>query len=237
TDLNKLGRVKLVSHCMHDKRYDNYVLREYLAYKVHNIITDYSFRVRLLNITYYDIDSKKLHANKTGFIIEPVKMLGERFGKKELEDIQIMPGDIEDELLLKLSVFQYLIANSDWDVPMMHNVKIFGNKDAPHELIAVPYDFDFTGWVDSHYAVARTDLGLEEITDRAFFGPCRDEEDYRPVLDYFLELENNIIDTIKDFEYLKGGEKRALLWFVKDFYRLYRKDEIMNIFMEACSNK
>jgi len=234
SDLDDLEKVKLVSHCQDEEIYETYLLREYLVYSIYNIITDYSFRVRLLNVSYYDINYDTLYANKRGFIIEPVNTLEDRFGENEIEDIEITVEAIDNDLLLRLSVFQYLMANSDWYISTMHNLKIFGDADSLKDLIAVPYDFDYTGWVDTHYAIAREDLGLEDIRDRAFYGPCRSEEEYRDVLDYYLELEDNIIDTIKDFEYLNGQERNDLVRFIKSFYKLYRKDEIINILMEPC---
>lgn len=233
-DLDDLENVKLVSHCKEEGEYQDYVLREYLAYKVYNLVTDYSFRVRLLNISYYDINTDTLYSQKTGFILEPVDYLEKRFGEKEIENIEIKHENVENDILLKLSVFEFLLANSDWAVPLIHNLKVFGDKDAMEELITVPYDFDYSGWVNAHYSVARIDIGLKKITDRAFFGPCRSRDEYREVLDYYLGLEQIIIDTIKEFEYLKGRERNDLIRFVNSFYKLYNKDEIIDIFIESC---
>jgi hypothetical protein len=238
SDIDKLEKVKLVSHCSTGQEYQNYVLREYLAYRIYNIITDYSFRVRLLNISYYDIHADTLFAEKTGFILEPVDFLEKRFDEDEIEDIVIKMESVENDILLKLSVFEYLIANSDWAVPLIHNLKVFGDEESLEGLIAVPYDFDYSGWVNAHYSMPRVDLGLEKITERAFFGPCYSEEMYRPVLDFYLGLEDKIIDMIKDFEYLERRERNDLVRFVKSFYRLYRKDKIISLFKEQClSNK
>jgi hypothetical protein len=130
SDLDDLNKVKLVSHCQDEEIYDIYLLREYLIYKIYNIVTDYSFRVRLLNMSYYDIKFDTLYANKIGFIIEPVNTLEERFGEGEIEDTTLTSEAIENVLMLKLSLFQYLIANSDWFLPSMHNLKIFGDEDS-----------------------------------------------------------------------------------------------------------
>ncbi len=237
SDIDALKKVKLVSHCMPDEDYETYVLREYLAYKIYNIVTDYSFRVRLLNISYYDNNHDTLYAVKTGFLLEPVSMLEDRFGVDEIEDIKISNKAVEENLLLKLSVFQHLIANSDWLVTIMHNLKVFGNEESPEDLIAVPYDFDFTGWVDAAYAVAREDLGLEDIRDRAYFGPCHSEEEYRDVLDYYMEKKDVFIDTIKEFEYLEGRNRRDLIRYIRSFYGLYRNDKIIDSYMKTCNNK
>ncbi len=236
-DIDALKKVKLVSHCMPDADYKTYVLREYLAYKIYNIVTDYSFRVRLLNISYYDINHDTLYAVKTGFLLEPVSMLEDRFGMDELEDIRISNDAVEEGVLLELSVFQHIIANSDWLVDIMHNLKVFGDEESPGDLIAVPYDFDFTGWVNADYAVVREDMGLEDIRDRAYLGPCRSEQEYRDVLDYYMEKKDIFIDTIKEFKYLESRNRRDLIRYIRSFYRLYRKDKIIDSYMKTCNNK
>ncbi|MDZ7738907.1 MAG: hypothetical protein U5K32_07575 [Bacteroidales bacterium] len=236
-DIDALKKVKLVSHCMPDEDYETYVLREYLAYKIYNIVTDYSFRVRLLNISYCDINHDTLYASKTGFLLEPVSMLEDRLGMDEIEDIEISNEAVEEDVLLKLSVFQHLIANSDWLVSIMHNLKVFGDEESLGNLIAVPYDFDFTGWVNAAYAVAREDMGVEDIRDRVYLGPCRSEEEYRDVLDYYMEKKDVFIDTIKEFKYLEGHNRRDLIRYIRSFYRLYRKDKIIDNYMKTCNNK
>lgn len=235
-DIDALKKVKLVSHCMPDEDYETYVLREYLAYKIYNVVTDYSFRVRLLDISYYDIKHDTLYAVKTGFLLEPVSSLEDRFGMDEIDNIKISNETVEEDVLLKLSVFQHLIANSDWLVDIMHNLKVFGNEESLKDLVAVPYDFDFTGWVNAAYAVAREDMGVEDIRDRVYLGPCRSEEEYRDVLDYYMEKKDVFIDTIKEFKYLEGHNRRDLIRYVRSFYRLYGKDEIIDSYMKTCNN-
>ncbi len=51
-----------------------------------------------------------------------------------------------------LSVFQYMIGNTDWSVRALHNVVLL--KEDPTALpIVVPYDFDWCGLVNAPYAV------------------------------------------------------------------------------------
>ena len=52
--VKRLNKVKLVTHCRGANKYDAYVLKEYLAYKIYNELTDYSLRVRLLEIEYVE---------------------------------------------------------------------------------------------------------------------------------------------------------------------------------------
>ena len=45
-------KIKMVTHCNESEQFQNYALLEYLAYKTYNSITNYSYQVRLVNITY-----------------------------------------------------------------------------------------------------------------------------------------------------------------------------------------
>src|SRR5664280_123288 len=69
TDLNKITKLKLVPQCSSGKDKEDYVLREYLAYKLFNVLTDTSFRVRLLTVNYFDSEKKKSLSDNMGFLL------------------------------------------------------------------------------------------------------------------------------------------------------------------------
>lgn len=75
----QLNKVKLVTHCMYTNKYENFVLREYLAYKIFNVLSDYSFKVRLVNISYVDTGAKKKKFQRFAFLIEPIDFLVKRY--------------------------------------------------------------------------------------------------------------------------------------------------------------
>src|SRR5581483_7165013 len=49
--------LKLGTHCRAERDYDQYVVREYLAYRLANLATPLSFRARLAHATYVDAAS------------------------------------------------------------------------------------------------------------------------------------------------------------------------------------
>jgi hypothetical protein len=53
-DSGNIKKLKLVTHCKTGSVQSEYVLREYLVYKMFNLLTDTSFRVRLLKVNYID---------------------------------------------------------------------------------------------------------------------------------------------------------------------------------------
>ncbi len=78
TELEGMNKIKVVTHCSTGKNNDNIVLKEYLAYKLYNVLTEKSFRVRLLDITYIDTGKKKQEYQEMGFVIEPVDLVAKR---------------------------------------------------------------------------------------------------------------------------------------------------------------
>ena len=51
--------LKLGTHCQNNSDFDQLVIREYLTYKLANLVTPFSFRARLARGTYVDAKSKK----------------------------------------------------------------------------------------------------------------------------------------------------------------------------------
>jgi hypothetical protein len=144
-------KLKLVLPCQKNKRYEQYVLLEYLAYKIYNILTEYSFRVQLVKLRLEDLEKKKPDYSMYAFLIEPVKSLAKRNNAKELEVKNIHPNLTDQKLMNQLALFQYLIGNTDWSVKALHNIKLL-SRDSLQKPVAVPYDFDFSGLVNATYA-------------------------------------------------------------------------------------
>jgi hypothetical protein len=237
-DLDSLNNVKMVTHCFDTVTFENYLMREYLIYKLYNIVTDYSFRVRFLKVRYIDIGKDALYYEQYGFVLEPIDMITSRYNAVELEDVEFGFDDVEPELMNKIAVFQFLLGNSDWNIPMIHNFKIIKQSESlTSKVIPIPYDFDYSGFVNAHYSVPRGDLNLLKITDRAYLGPCRSEEEFRLTLDEFMGYKEAFLDEVRNFRYLDRTVRRELLDYINSFYDLYRKDILLNQLLEECENK
>lgn len=85
-------KLKLVTPCQSD----NYVIREYLVYKLYNLVTPKSFRARLVSITLDDTEKKK-ETSFYGILLEEDEQLGKRLGLKILKDERIRGENTERE--------------------------------------------------------------------------------------------------------------------------------------------
>ena len=153
--------VKMVTHCERSVRFEQYYILEMLAYQMYNLITDYSFRVRPLNVNYVDSKTGKTEESRFAFLIEDNSDVAKRNGIKKLEIPKIRPSQLEPKVTSEFSLFQYMISNVDWAAlsgpdpkECCHNVKpIAPDPLTPQDKIyPIPYDFDSSGLVNAHYA-------------------------------------------------------------------------------------
>jgi hypothetical protein len=108
-DQNKL---KLVTPCQGEK----YVVNEYLVYKLYNLITPRSFKVRLVKIIFQDTVKDKSSIPYYGILMEEEKQMAKRNQSNSFEKIGLRPEGTQKEDFLKMAVFNYMIGNTDWSV-------------------------------------------------------------------------------------------------------------------------
>ena len=211
------NRLKLVTPC-HDGRddYQRYVLLEYLAYRTLQLVTPASYRVRLLEITYEDVDGEYDTRTKLGFVIEDVEAMAHRNRATPLDLPQIHPARVEGARDWTVALFQYMIGNADWSGPMFHNMDLIRAEDGRY--LYVPYDFDFSGLVDARYANPPTELGIRSVRDRVFRGFCRDNVERAAVVARFLELRPDVEALYRSMALLEEDRREDAVDYLEDFW-------------------
>jgi hypothetical protein len=228
--LSEAKKVKVVTHCKDSRAvgYEDYVLREYLIYKMYNIITEYSFRVRLLNIKYTDTGRNNKTYNKLAFMIEPEERMAERLEAYPLEMDDIKFSLTDTIMTVTMSIFNYMIGNTDYSISGRHNIKLLTLKDyTKPDPVPVPYDFDFAGLVNAFYANPRPELGIESVTERYFYGICRSDNLYTIVLDIFIDKKEEIYELLETFEPLHKRSRREIIKYIDEFYKEIDKDDFI----------
>jgi hypothetical protein len=238
SDLNSISKLKLVPQCGPGKDDEDYVLREYIAYKLFNVLTDTSFRVRLLKVNYLDSEKKKKPVTQYGIFIEPVDMLMARTNCIEIKSAALNQKSIIPKIMDRFAIFNFMIGNYDWSVPGRHNVTVLKSKSyEPTGLgIAVPHDFDWTGLVNPTYAIPTEEIGTENVRERIFMGVCRTKEIYSKDLDLFLEKKPEFYKVINESPYISQKVKKDMTGYLDGFFdQLYgQKDRILFNFMNMC---
>ena len=221
--------LKFVTHCRPSQKYEQYVLKEYLIYKLYNLLTDYSFRVKLMQIRYIDTGSRKPKEYlRYGFIIEDIDMLAERSNTIEVKINTISQKYIDRVSMNRVALFQYFIGNTDWSVPELHNLKLLKLND-PLKVtpFVVPYDFDYSGFVNASYAIPNEIFEIDNVTKRLFLGICRSSEEYNASIKEFLAQKDSIYHTIREFEYLNDQTKKKILKYIDEFYTIIESESLI----------
>ena len=214
--LSSFNDMKLVSFCMSDlDEAEKLLKREYLAYKLYNELSEYSFRVQLLNIVYRDSKTNET-SEQWAFLIEDLAQLRSRFNAEKCDDCFMrQASEFQVTELNKVAVFQYMIGNSDWSPGTLRNIKLL-IKD--NKFIPVPYDFDFSGLVNSSYAIPNVNYGLRSVTDRAYLGLV-DPSELNETLDFYRNKRADLLQVIKDMKLLKGADRSEAALYLKSFFR------------------
>lgn len=217
-EIREQKTIKLVTHCRDERQYEEYVFREYLAYKLYSLTAPYSFSVRLVNINYIDENEPDNIISSYGFLIENLDHVAERYNAVAIDENDILQKELKPDVMTRLAVFQYMIGNVDWQVGT-HNIKVIqlSERDSVTD-VPLPYDFDFSGFVNADYAVPRKSLGLTDIRQRRYLGDCTLNGLLTSVLDEYAGLQEAFMNTIDNFEFLANRNKRDLISYLNEFY-------------------
>jgi len=225
TLFDKQDKLKLVVNCKKSQSYEQNVLREYLAYRLLNELTDLSFRARLLHVTYVDNEHQSDDFVRYAFFIEHKNRLAERFDIKDLEVERTRVSAIQPDQLNLTSVFEFLIGNTDFspiagapDNDCCHNYVLFSNKVDP--IVAVPYDFDQSGFVGAAYATPDPHFKIRSVKQRVYRGRCVNNEFLAPSLQKFRERREDLYAVVNGQPELTAKTRKKLIAYMDDFYEL-----------------
>ena len=209
-------KIELVSHCRDRDSEEQHVLEEYLVYRTYNLLTDESFRVRLAHVTYVDSRGEDDPVVRYAFFIEPEDAVAERLGSAILEINQLHPKHFGAEQAVRMTLFQYMIGNTDFSMVYFHNSVLM--RDAAGVHFPVPYDFDWSGFVSPSYARPDEALGIRSVKDRIYRGFCRPTFDFSSVYEQFLDVRPSLQEVYSGVVGLEEDRLRDALEYVDEFY-------------------
>lgn len=218
--LDKRSTLKMVILCRNGKGYEQLLLREYLAYKLYNLLTDHSFQVQLVKIKYEDTTGKDKGFDESfGFFIEHPKDLAERTQASILEHQKFGSKLMNTDEGERFAMFQFMIGNTDWYYFNNHNVEVCG-VPGTSDLIPLPYDFDYAGLVKTPYATPHDRLGTKSVTERYYQGYCRTKEETMETVQLFLDKKKEIMEMATTFPYFAKYSKKHVRKYLGEFFAI-----------------
>ena len=168
--------LKLGTHCRDERDFDQYVIREYLAYKIANLATPLSFRARLARATYVDARSNRRISTQHAIFLEHERDVARRLSGRQATLPHMVFKEFDQEALTTTMLLEYMLGNTDYSIWALHNIVVV--QDKRRRFFPVAYDFDLSGMVNAPYAAPDPRLLIRRVTDRLYRGPCRTVEEF-----------------------------------------------------------
>jgi len=225
TVFSNIDKIKMVTHCRNrSDRYSQVVLREYLAYRIFNVITDRSFRVRLLQVNYVDADPEQRSRTNFAFLVEHRDQLAKRIGGKVLDVKKTSVASLDGAHMNLGSVFQYLIGNTDFspirapeDKSCCHNYVLLAPENGP--LLSVPYDLDMSGFVNAAHSAHNPRFRLRDVRSRLYRGRCVNNAYLDESLQTYRDRRSDIYGLVNGLQQLSKSTRKKLTRYIDDFYQ------------------
>jgi hypothetical protein len=235
TVFQHIGKPKLVNFCRDTDPYEQYILQEVQLYRIYQLLTPVSNRVRLLKMAYVDSASGDTDATRYAFIAEDPEQLAKRFGGIVMKQKGATVNDLEPGPLAIAYLFQYMIGNTDFSFNGIHNTQLIASADGRY--LPVAYDFDYAGAVNATYAVPDQSLRIRTVRQRKFRGYCALADEFPKHLALFREKKEAIYALYHDEigRLLRPNIVRETLDYFDEFYRMIESPETaQRAFLNEC---
>jgi hypothetical protein len=224
--LSKLGRLKLVWPCSQAGYNDELILKEYLVYKIYTLLTEKSFRARLVKMSYNDINEKIKPRTLYAFFIEDVDDMARRNNCVEVEPDRPNTESTDRGQTTLVSLFEYMIGNTDWAVPIYQNIKLIrAKKDSTSLPFVVPYDFDFSGLVNAPYASPAPELGIASVSERLYLSFPRTMQELKAAIEIFQRKRPPIDSLITHMDILAPNHRKEMLRYTDEFFESMKSEK------------
>ena len=237
-------RLKLVTHCRSQESFQQYLLLEYAAYRMYQQLTPLSFRVRLADVDYRQPDGKPF-VQRLGFFLEDTSDVAKRNGLKELHAPELIPVTTLSPVgAARYAMFQHMIGNHDWSMragpkgdDCCHNAKLIGGLGlASGAVIPVPYDFDFSGLVDTPYATPPDVLHINDVRQRFYAGYCMHNVEAAAIAAQMRTMRPQLLAALASTPGLQPQTIARAQSYLDGFFRGVSTDAAVAMLLKRCLN-
>jgi len=212
---SRLNDLKFVLQCSNNAIGENYLVLEKLTYDLHAIYSRHHHRVLPVTVLPEQKDGLEIRA----FMLEDEEQLSERYQGTILESKRASTRGIQRRAYLNMCLFNYMILNTDWHVFNLHNVE-FVKPDEGKELIPLPYDFDYSGFVNTSYAIPRPELGITSVHIPLFLGKHVTRAEIMTAAKQFLALRPVALAFLDNHPDILERDRKRLRKRLEKFYEV-----------------
>ena len=225
-------KLKLVTYCRNAADFEQRIVVEYLAYRLFNLMTPMSYRVRPAQVTYRRRDGDA-GVTRFGFLIEDTDNVADRNDLDELkaEARGMTMRQLDAHGTARVAVFEYMVSNLDFDFVAgppgdhcCHNIKLIAARHATlasaTHVVPLPYDFDYSGLVDAPYAVTPESLPVNTVTQRLFRGYCQHNGEIASVVAEFQAHHAEMLAVVNNETRLTPNVRNKTTRYLEGFFAI-----------------
>jgi hypothetical protein len=226
------GKLKLVTYCRTPPDYEQRIILEYTAYRLYNLLTPLSFRVRAADVTYRNSPTDA-GVTRFGFLIEDIDDVAGRNHRDKLtaKTRQVAIAQLDGRAAVRAALFEFMLGNLDWDQlaapgndDCCHNSRLIAAPGATpanaSAVVPVPYDFDFSGFVDSPYAGPPPSIPIDRLTQRWYRGYCPNSVEVPAVVAEFQAHRAEMMALLNNEPRLNAAFRGKATKFLEGFFTL-----------------
>jgi hypothetical protein len=238
-------RLKLVTHCRQSAGFQQHLLLEYAAYRMFNVLSPTGFHARLATVDYTDPNGRPV-ISRLGFFLEDADDAAKRAGLYEVKTgDRIAVSQLNPRDSARLAVFEYMLGNLDWSTRAgtagtgcCHNAKLLGaTKTQISNLIPIPYDFDYSGFVGAPYALPPEGIPVNSVKRRYYRGWCAHNGEALAVAAEMRGQRGAVLAALGQVPQLDERTRRSAAAYLDGFFNDIATDQdIRAKLLKTCIN-
>ena len=223
----------LTTHCARIAGYEQYLLKEYLAYRIYDVLSSNSLRVRLARVTYRDSTGRLAPFERYAFFTEHFDSFARRHDAAVLPKQIVDPRQVDPQEMTSFDLFQYAIGNTDWSVIKGHNVLLVEREAGV--VTPVPFDFDFSGLVNAKYATVSPEVSISNVKQRVFRGVCDPKTDWEAAFAHFAARRDEVIALADEIPGLEPKQRDGAVEYLEGAFATFASPERRRtLIVDAC---
>jgi AAA family ATP:ADP antiporter len=212
------GMLPLTTHCLRGAGYEQYLLKEYWAYRIYETLASKSLHVRLARVTYRDAEGRLAPIERYAFFTEHFESFARRHGAAVRSQQVFDPRTADPAEMTTFDLFQYAIGNTDWSSVKGHNVLLVESDGL---VTPVPFDFDFSGLVNAVYASVSPQLSISSVRQRVFRGVCNPETDWDAAFAHFAAQRENVLGLADEIPGLERRQRERAIEYLEEAFATF----------------
>lgn len=223
----------LTTHCSRGAGYEQYLLKEYWAYRIYETLTSKSLHVRLVHMAYRDAAGRVKPVERYAFFTEHFESLARRQSTTIRPASVFDPRTADSAEVATFDLFQFAIGNTDWSAIKGHNVLLLESEAGV--VTPVPFDFDFSGLVDAHYASVSPGLAISSVRQRVFRGVCNPRTDWDAAFAHFAAHREEVLELADEIPGLEPKQRDGAVEYLQGAFATFASPERRRtLIIDAC---